>query len=169
MTAKEIIRILNLAPLPVEGGYFLQTWRSEDMIEREALPSRYPGPRPCGSAIYYLLTSEPGCFSAIHSLATDEVYHYYLGDPVEMLLLYPGGRSQEIVLGPNLGDGQWVQLVVPRGVWQGSRLAPGGQFALLGTTMAPGFDPRDFTLGQRTELQQRYPEHTKRIEALTRT
>jgi hypothetical protein len=168
MTAAEVIRTLGLAPLPVEGGYFLQTWRSEDMLERAALPPRYPGPRSYGTAIYYLLTCEPECFSALHSLATDEVYHFYLGDPVEMLLLYPGGGSREIVLGPNLRDGQWVQFVVPRGVWQGSRLASGGQFALLGTTMAPGFDPQDFTLGQRSDLQHRYPEHTKRIEALTR-
>lgn len=169
MTAKEVIRILGLAPLPVEGGYFLQTWRSADTIQHEALLPRYPGPRSCGSAIYYLLTSEPDCFSAMHSLATDEVYHFYLGDPVEMLLLYPDGQSREIVLGSNLRDGQWVQFVVHRDVWQGSRLVSGGRFALLGTTMAPGFDPQDFVLGARTDLQQRYPERKKWIEALTRT
>jgi hypothetical protein len=137
------------------------------MIVRDALPPKYSGARPCGTAIYYLLTCEAECFSAMHSLRTDEVYHFYLGDPVEMLLLYPGGHSREIVLGPNLRDGQRVQFVVPQGVWQGSRLAPGGQFALLGTTMAPGFDPQDFTLANRSDLQQRYPEHTERIEALT--
>jgi hypothetical protein len=168
MTATEVIRILGLTPLPVEGGYFLQTWRSDDTISREALPPWYPGPRACGTAIYYLLTSETDCFSAMHALATDEVYHFYLGDPVEMLLLYPDGRSREIVLGPNLRDGQWVQFVVPRGVWQGSRLVSGGRFALLGTTMAPGFDPQDFILGKRNELQQRYPERTEWIGALTR-
>jgi hypothetical protein len=168
MTATEVIRILGLTPLPVEGGYFLQTWRSEDTIQREALPPWYPGPRSCGTAIYYLLISEPDCFSAMHSLATDEVYHFYLGDPVEMLLLYPDGRSREIVLGSNLRDGQWVQFVVPRGVWQGSRLVSGGSFALLGTTMAPGFDPQDFILGKRNDLQRHYPERTEWIEALTR-
>ena len=96
------------------------------------------------------------------------MYHYYLGDPVEMLLLLPDGTSQVLVLGHDLEAGQAVQAVAPRGAWQGARLRPGGKFALLGTTMAPAFDPSDFELGQRDELLRQYPERAEMIRALTR-
>ena len=104
----------------------------------------------------------------MHRLATGEIYHFYLGDPVEMLLLAEGAPGRRIILGPDLLGGQYVQYVVPRSVWQGSRLIPGGRFALLGATMAPGFDARDFTLGRRQELLPRFPEHAALIRELTR-
>ena len=159
-----LIRHFRLEPLPIEGGYFRQTWSSDDLV---SIPG-YDAPRPAGTAIYYLLTSEPDSFSALHRLATGEMYHFYLGDPVEMLLLAEGDRGRRIILGPDLFGGQHVQYVVPRSVWQGSRLLPGGRFALLGTTMAPGFDARDFTLGRRQELLPRFPEHAALIRELTR-
>jgi hypothetical protein len=96
------------------------------------------------------------------------VYHFYLGDPVELLLLFPDGAGRRVVLGPDILHGQQVQFVAPRGVWQGSRLLPGGRFALLGTTMAPGFDPTDYEGGRRHELLARYPDHAALIRALTR-
>ncbi len=161
----DLIRLLRLEPLPIEGGFFRQTWISGDTV---ALP-RYAAPRPAGTAIYYLLTSEPDSFSALHRLASDEIYHFYLGDPVEMLLLDEQHGAQRIVLGPAILQGQHVQYVVPRSVWQGSRLVPGGRFALLGTTMAPGFDPRDFTLGCRDELVHRFPDQAAFVRELTRT
>lgn len=168
LDAEELKRRLRLEPLPVEGGWFRQTWRAEEEVARAALPARYAGARPFGTAIYYLLTNEADCFSAMHRLLTDEVYHFYLGDPVEMLLLDPGGRGEQVVLGPGLERGQQVQFVVPREAWQGSRLVPGGRFALLGTTMAPAFDPADFTLGKRAELVERYPAFADAIRNLTR-
>ncbi len=135
MTADEIKALLNLEPLPVEGGFFRRTWASDCKVD---LPR---GLRPAGSAIYYLL--EPGSFSAMHVLASDEIYHFYLGDPVEMLHLFPDGGSAVLTLGPDLAAGQQVQLVVPAGVWQGARLIGNGKVALLGCTVTPGFDFAD--------------------------
>src|SRR5581483_11176343 len=104
-----------------------------------------PCPPAAATAIYYLLT--PDTVSAMHRLATDEIFHFYLGDPVEMLQLRPDGSHRVAILGPDLDAGQRPQIVVPRGVWQGARLVPGGRFALLGTTVAPGFDYADYETG----------------------
>jgi predicted cupin superfamily sugar epimerase len=168
LTADRLIELLGLAPLPVEGGYFRQTHVSAETIAASALPSRYGRDKTPGTAIYYLLTDEPDSFSALHRLPTEEIYHFYLGDPVEMLLLHPGGASESVVLGQDILAGQKVQFVVPRGVWQGSRLGPGGRFALLGTTMAPGYDPADYDGGERAELIGLYPAEAERIRRLTR-
>lgn len=168
MTARQLIEHLKLVPLPVEGGYFRQTYRSEETLARSALPGRYGSERAFGTAIYYLLSDELDCFSALHRLPTEEVYHFYLGNPVELLLLQADGRSARVELGQDLLAGQRVQFVVPRGVWQGSRLQAGGQWALLGTTMAPGYDPSDYEGGEREELIRRYPREAELIRALTR-
>jgi len=168
LTAEQIIRLLGLAPLPVEGGHFRQTYRSEEMIEASALPARYPSDKSFCTAIYYLLTSEPDSFSAMHRLPTEEIYHFYLGDPVEMLLLHPEGKQETLLLGPDIANGQRLQHVVRRETWQGSRLRPGGRFALLGTTMAPGFDAEDFFLGDREDLMRTYPQSSDLIRKLTR-
>ncbi len=155
-------------PLSEEGGHYRETWRAEETAPAAALPARYRADRAFGTAILYLLTSDPDSFSALHRLPTDEVYHFYLGDPVEMLLLHPDGRSQMVTLGPDVLGADKVQFVVPRDVWQGSRVAPGGSWALLGTTMAPGFEFVDYEGGDREELVARYPEAAERIRALTR-
>lgn len=162
-----LIQLLHLEPLVVEGGYYRQTWRADESVDASALPSRYLNAKPFASAIYFLLHGDN--FSALHRLLTDEIYHFYLGDPVEMLLLYPSGESEIVRLGPNLEAGEHVQLVVPRGVWQGSRLRTIDNFALLGTTMAPAFDPADFELGRREELLRTYPDRASLIRALTRS
>jgi hypothetical protein len=168
LTAREIIELLRLEPLAVEGGRFRQTWIADEAVPAEALPARYGRSKTTGTAIYYLLTDEADGFSAFHRLPTDEVYHFYLGDPVEQWLLRGDGRVERVVLGPDLAAGQRVQHVAPRGVWQGSRLVPGGRFALLGTTMAPGFDPGDYEAGVRDALLASHPEAAKIICALTR-
>lgn len=168
LTAEHVIALLGLAPLPEEGGHFRETYRADELIAREGLPARYTGSRPHGSAIYYLLRSDT--FSALHRLQSDEIYHFYLGQPVEMLLLHPDGRDETLILGSDIEAGQRVQVVVPRGVWQGSRLAhpttPEG-FALLGTTMAPAYDQADFELGRRESLLAAYPQRAELIRALT--
>ena len=168
MNAKEIISLLNLAPLPVEGGFFRETWRSNITAGAGTLQLSSSKEKSCGTAIYYLLTSDADSFSALHRLPTDEIYHFYLGDPVEMLLLSPDGAGRRVILGQNLGGGEHVQFVVPAGTWQGSRLLAGGAYALLGTTMSPGFDPADYQPGVRAELLLRYPQHAASIQALTR-
>jgi predicted cupin superfamily sugar epimerase len=167
-TAAELIKYLRLEPLTFEGGQFRQTYIAQESIPAEALPTRYGAPRVMGTAIYYLLTDDADSFSALHRLQTDEIYHFYLGDPVEMLLLYPGGRGERVILGPNVLGGEHVQFVVPSGVWQGSRLMNGGRFALMGTTMAPGFHFADWMEGKGAELLREYPEHGQLIRALTR-
>ncbi len=168
MTAHDIITLLHLTPLPIEGGYFRETWRSRLTAAPGMLPLRYTLDKSLGTAIYFLLTAEPDCFSALHRLPSDELYHFYLGDTVEMLLLAPDLSGRRIILGPNLAAGEHVQFVVPAGTWQGSRLLAGGRYALLGTTMSPGFDPADYQPGVRAELMAQYPQHTASIQALTR-
>jgi len=168
-SVEEIIRVLDLQPLPVEGGLFRETYQSAERLPAGTLPERYgQEDKPFGTAILYLLTADKDSFSALHRLPSDEIYHFYLGDPLEMTLLLPDGSSRQVILGSDVLNGQQVQYVAPQGAWQGSRLVPGGRFALLGTSMAPGFTPSDFEPGQRETLLARYPQERERIEALTR-
>lgn len=150
LDADKIIDLLDLKPLPLEGGYYRETFRSPMVLTEATLPIQYEGNRSASTAIYFLLTPEEN--SAMHILPTDEVFHFYLGDPVEMLRLFPNGKSEVSVMGADLLAGQRPQLVVPGGVWQGCRLKPGGQFALLGCTVAPGFDFRDFHIANAPEM-----------------
>lgn len=166
MTAEDIKAILGLQPLPREGGYFVETYRSEESVPQEALPERYRGAKPFGTAIYYFLT--PETFSSLHRLPTDEIYHFYLGDPVELLQLRSDGSGSVVTLGTDLSAGMRPQVVVPNAVWQGSRLRPGGRFALMGTTMAPGFDFEGYEAGACEDLIRTYPEFRDLIQALTR-
>lgn len=166
MTADELKARLNLAPHPREGGYFIQTWKSAETIPKSALDAHYSGDRAAGTAIYYLL--EPGTFSEMHRLVSDEVFHFYLGDPVEMLQLWPDGSSGTVILGSDLTAGMTVQTVVAKNVWQGSRLMPGGRLALLGCTVSPGFDYADYEAAGREELIRGWPKERALIEVLTR-
>ena len=167
LTAEEIIAHLKLQPLPIEGGLYRQTYVASEEIAAEALPERYGRAKSLCTAIYYLLTDQPESFSALHRLPTDEIYHFYLGDPIEMLLLFAHEHSEVIRLGHDLLGGEHVQFVVPSGVWQGSRLADGGHFGLMGTTMAPGFDEQDYMGGEREQLCAQYPNRADRIRRLT--
>lgn len=165
MTAEEIIALLKLKPHPKEGGFFSETYRADETIPPNGLPPRYSGPRAFGTCIYYLLT--PTTFSAIHRLQSDEIYHFHLGDPVEMLQLRPDGSGKTVTLGADLRAGMTPQTVVSRAVWQGARLVAGGRFALLGCTVAPGFDFADYEHGRREELIRDYPQFREKILALT--
>jgi predicted cupin superfamily sugar epimerase len=165
ISAEEIIQRLGMQPHPEEGGYFVQTYKSEELISKLALPDRYPSARAFGTAIFYLLT--PDTFSALHRLASDEIFHFYLGDPVTMLQLHPDGSSQVATLGQDILQGQRLQVVVPRGTWQGSLLKEGGEFALLGCTVAPGFEYEDYEASLREELLQQYPDQRELILRLT--
>lgn len=164
MTADQIIKRLNLKPLEPEGGYYYQTYICNETITVDHLPKRYSNDKPFSTAIYYLLTPETR--SVLHRLPSDEIYHFYLGDPVQMLLLYPNGNTNIIFLGPDIMSGQRVQVTVPAGVWQGSRLMEGGSFALMGTTVSPGYDTGDFQAADGEELKRLYPRHSSLIEDL---
>ena len=164
--AATLKELLGLVPLPEEGGFFRETYRSGLRLSNECLGGVYAGERSAATAIYYLLT--PDSFSAVHRLRSDEVFHFYLGDPVDMLQLHPDGAVEHLVIGNDLRAGQQPQVVVPSGTWQGAALSDGGRFALLGTTVAPAFEFEDFELGRRSELAKRYPGATATIERLTR-
>jgi uncharacterized protein len=164
-TAWEIIEKLCLEAHPAEGGFYRQTYRSPEVIPRPIPGENSPSVVALSTAIYYLLT--PETCSRLHRLRSDEIFHFYLGDPVLMLLLYPDGSSQEITLGTDILNGQQVQVIVPRNTWQGSSLTTGGCYALLGTTMAPGFDYADYENGTAAELEKIYPEKKDRIRRLT--
>jgi hypothetical protein len=165
LTAEKLIKLLGLKSHP-EGGYYRETYRSDEIIGRGALPERYTGNRTYGTAIYYLLT--PETFSAIHRIKTDEIYHFYLGDPVELVQLLPDGSGCVVTLGNDIAGGAQLQTVVSRGTWHGSRLAEGGKYALLGTTVAPGFEFADNEIGRRSDLIHTYPSFSDTIIALTR-
>ena len=166
ITAEQIISLLQLVPHPQEGGYFAETYRCQEKIPASGLPDRYKGARSFSTAIYYLLT--PHTFSFMHRLQTDEIFHFYLGDPVEMLLLEPDHSGKVLILGTDLPQGMRPQAIVRRGVWQGSHLLPGGRFALLGTTVSPGFEGADYEYGQRDLLVGSYPRFRELILTLTR-
>jgi len=161
MTASEIKTLLHLEPHPIEGGFFRRTYTSPGVV---VLPR---GLRAQGTAIYYLL--EPGTFSEMHVLDSDEIFHFYLGDPVEMLQIFPDGHAATFILGPDIAAGQHVQLVVPAGVWQGTHLLGNGKVALLGCTVTPGFDFADYRNASYAELVDLCPGEAGRIRALTRS
>lgn len=171
ISADELKARLRLEPHPREGGWFRQTWKAGEVLPGDALPPRYAAGRSAGraagTAIYYLL--EPNSFSEMHRLQSDEVFHFYLGDPVEMLQLFPDGSGRRVLLGTDVAAGELPQMVVPRGVWQGSRLVPGGQVALLGCTVSPGFEYEDYESGAREELIRGWPAWRDLIAALTRS
>jgi len=166
MTADEVKQLLQLQPLAIEGGFFRETYRSRWNVAAEYLPDGIRGPRSIGTAIYYMIT--PETFSALHRLPGSEIFHFYLGDPAIMLQLLPDGSSRTITLGSDLAGGQQPQVVVRGGVWQGCKLASGGKFALMGTTMSPGFDYADYETGVRDELIAQYPGAAELIGDYTR-
>jgi uncharacterized protein len=167
MTAEDVKRVLDLQPHPREGGWYVRTYEASEQVNAAAFTDgRYAGARRTGTAIYYLL--EPDTFSEMHRLRSDEVFHFYAGDAVEMLQLRTGEAGRFVAIGSDLLHGQRPQVVVERGVWQGSRLMQGGQWALLGCTVSPGFEFEDYDFGLREGLCAEWPEFAKVITALTR-
>jgi len=167
MNADEVKKILGLVPHPREGGWYVQTYQSGERIAAEALADqRYAGTRLTGTAIYYLL--ERGTFSEMHRLRSDEIFHFYAGDAVEMLQLEEQGSGRTVRMGSRLDEGERPQVVVRRGVWQGLRLAAGSAWALLGCTVSPGFEFEDYEAGERAELCAEWPEFRQLICELTR-
>lgn len=165
LTAERIIKLYNMKPLPGEGGYYVETYRAREEIEKSSLPERFTADRAHSTAIFYLLT--PDTQSYLHRLRSDEIYHFYLGDPVQMVLIHPSGTTKVLFLGHDLRAGQFVQAVVPAGIWHGSYLLEGGKFALMGATVAPGFDFADRELGEREALLEQFPQHVDFIKRLT--
>jgi predicted cupin superfamily sugar epimerase len=166
MTPEEIIDFFGMKPLPVEEGFYVETYRAEEQLTASVLPQKYSDTRSLSTAILYLLT--PETFSAMHRLKSDEVFHFYLGDPVTMLLLGPEGTSQIVTLGQDILNGQKIQQLIPRGTWQGCCLKHGGKFALMGTTVTPGFEFDDYEQADKKELLKKYPQQKELILRLVR-
>lgn len=166
MTAEELIQFLGLEPLTIEGGYFRRTYCCDEEIAQPSMPHRYLVDHPFSTCIYFLLTKTN--FSNFHSLLSDETYHFYLGDPVELVELHPNGECTTTVLGQDIFNGQKVQHTVLRGTWQASYLRAGGEWALMGCTVAPGFDENDFQAGNWENLLRTHPKHHQIIMRLTK-
>ncbi len=163
LTAEDIITHLDLEPLEPEGGYFRRVYTGPD-LRADYWATGHPTERPVYSSIYYLLT--PETHSRVHRLRTDEIYHFYLGDPVELYAVDGDMRASMTLLGQNILASEQLSYRVPEGMWQGSRLAHGGQYALLGTTMAPAFDFDDFELSDRAQWPKNEDPIWQVIEAL---
>jgi uncharacterized protein len=155
---------LGLIPHP-EGGYFKETYRSGMNLPSEALAGDYVGDRSASTAIYFLVTWDNP--SHLHRLGTDEVWHHYAGDALELVAIHADGRLERRMLGKDLDKGEMPQLVVEAGAWFGGRILRQGGYALCGCTMAPGFAFADFELGKREALTIAFPQHAEIIAILT--
>jgi uncharacterized protein len=172
MDAKTIIDWFKLQPNAQEGGYFAATYTSALEIDSKDLPGFKPikGKRPICGAIYYFL--DPDGFSAMHKVTGDMLYHFYSGDPVQMLLLYPENspnQSEVCIFSNDIAAGGSPMKVIPGGTWLGSRLVPGGNYALMGVSMSPGFNPADYSIAKRKDLIKQYPDQEALILELTRS
>ena len=166
MTAEELVSKLSLLPHP-EGGYYRETYRAKGEIPEETLGTSFTGPRNYSTAIYFLLTA--GNFSAFHKVRQDEMWHFYLGSPIELFEITESGELIRTLIGNDLDKAQQLQYVVKGGRWFASRVLPGsGEFSLAGCTVAPGFDFRDFEMANRVELLRKFPGHSQIIREMTR-
>ena len=163
LTPDEIIGVLGLKPHP-EGGSYRETYRSRVAVTVTNRDDA-SGQRCASTAILYIL--KEGEMSRLHRIVTDEIWHYHLGGPFQLSMIHPDGRVEEVVLGPGMESGQAVYCMVPAGCWFGGVPLPGSSYTLLGCTVAPGFEFRDLTIGERKDLLNRYPGASKVIARLT--
>jgi uncharacterized protein len=165
LTVLQLIKQFNLQPHP-EGGWYKETYKSNETIASNALPQRFLGSRAFSTAIYFLL--EKGNFSAFHRIKSDECWHFYAGQALEVYIIHPGGELMIISLGDDIEKGHLFQYVVPANCWFASRTAKESQFSFTGCTVAPGFDFTDFELAKSEELITAYPQHEIVIKELCR-
>jgi hypothetical protein len=164
LTAAQICDLLGLKRHPT-CGFVTETYRSERRIPGDALPAGYEGDRPFGSVLYFMVT--PDAQIRLHRIRSDQMYHHYLGDPLEVLLLYPDGTGATATVGTDLAAGQRPQLFVPGNTFHISRLPPGSSYSLLGTTEWPGVEPPDVEIGDPSQLEASYPAFGEQIRAFT--
>jgi len=162
---EDIIQKLQLQPHP-EGGFFKETYRSNGKIQEDSLPSFFEGNRNYSTCIYYLLRS--GDFSAFHKINQDEIWHFYLGSPIKLYIISENGTLSEVIIGSDLYSGQVPQFVVPKHHWFAAIVVEPNNYALVGCTVSPGFDFKDFTLASREILVELFPQHSNIIKEFTR-
>jgi predicted cupin superfamily sugar epimerase len=164
LAADQIKELLGLEPHPT-CGFVAQTYRSTHEIAREALPDGFEGGHALGSVLYFLVT--PDAHIALHRIRCDQMYHHYLGDPLEVLLLYADGSGEVLTVGDDLAGGMRPQLFIPGGTWHVSRVREDGEYALLATTEWPGFEPPDLEVGEPHALAAGYPEFGEELSRMT--
>ncbi|WP_282163271.1 cupin domain-containing protein [Ulvibacterium marinum] len=162
---EEIIQNLKLKPHP-EGGYFRETYRSAGTIDQKSLGNAYSGLRNQATCIYFLLTSK--AFSAFHKIRQDEIWHFYKGSPIELHMISPNGDYSKVRIGNSFNKGEVPQFVVPGGYWFAAETLSKGAYSLVGCTVSPGFDFKDFVLGNRQKLLSKFPQHSEIISRFTR-
>ena len=158
LTTRQVIEHFKMKILPVESTYFVKTYRSK---------TSRPDGTADGSAIIALYSDEPRSCSLFHRLKYEEVWHFYAGDPIRLVLLYPDKTSKEIVLGNDFSKGHLVQFTVPANVWQAGEIVEGGQWGLFGCTMSPGFTGEIFEGGHYSDLIQNFPDREVDIKKLS--
>jgi uncharacterized protein len=162
LSADAIKTLLGLEPHPT-CGFVAETYRSPIQVPASALPPMYGSSRPVGSALYFLLT--PEAYIVMHRIRSDQQYHHYFGDPLDVLLLLPDGTAQSVTVGSDLGAGMRPMLFIPGQTFHMARLRPGGRLALLGSTEWPGVEPPDVERGDREQLIAAYPNVAEQIAA----
>ncbi len=165
LSAKELVKHFDMLPHP-EGGYYKETYRSDELIARNALPQRFVGNRSFSTAICFLL--EKGNFSGFHKIQSDECWHFYAGQSLFIYVLHSNGALEIIKLGNNILNDEVFQAVVPAGCWFASEPAPNSEFSFVGCTVAPGFDFADFELAKAEELVKEFPKYEILIKRLCR-
>ena len=158
LTTRQVIEHFKMKILPVESTYFVKTYRSK---------TSRPDGTADGSAIIALYSDEPRSCSLFHRLKYEEVWHFYAGDPIRLVLLYPDKTSKEIILGNDFSKGHLVQFTVPANVWQAGEIVEGGQWGLFGCTMSPGFTGEIFEGGHYSDLIQNFPDREVDIKKLS--
>jgi predicted cupin superfamily sugar epimerase len=164
--ATQWIKDLNLIPLPEEGGWYRETYRSEEFIPKKGLPERFPSKRCYSTSIYYLLKSEE--FSAFHRIKQDEVWHFYEGSNLTLHIIDQSGKYQAVIMGRDIDQGEYFQYTINKGDLFAATVNEKNRFSLVGCTVAPGFEFEDFEAPIRNKLLQLYPAHKQTIINLTR-
>jgi hypothetical protein len=165
LEAISYVEQLQLIPHP-EGGYYREMYRSGEWIPHSALPNRFQGDRVFATGIYFLITGKN--FSAFHRIASDELWHHYAGGGLQVHVIHPDGRYELIRLGNRIAEGEAFQAAVPAGAWFASECAPDAEFALVGCTVAPGFDFADVELAKADQLSAQFPAREELIRRLCR-
>ena len=158
-----LIDQFGLQPHP-EGGWYAESYKSKETIPNYGLPKRYKGDRAFSTCIYFLL--EKGNFSAFHKIQSDECWHFYSGDPMNVFVIRENGEIDVILVGNDITKGHVFQYVVPANCWFASRPAEGSEYCFVGCTVAPGFEFTDFELADAEQLSSQYPQHKELINSL---
>jgi predicted cupin superfamily sugar epimerase len=163
LTADRIRALLKLEP-NATCGFVRSTYLSNQSIPASALPPPFADARPVGSALYFMVT--PTAPVRLHRIRNDQLYHYYLGDPLEVLLLHGDGTTERVVVGPDLRGGERVQLFIPGNTFHTARLIGRRRWFLGASTEWPGVVPTDVEIGNVEQLAAKYPAVAADLHAI---